>query len=361
MSNYDSLYEEISELINSKVFKIPNEQQENSYFPDFLKSKLDDYTRNISDKIKDNNISSKIKNLSTIISETIELYYKGQIYKASKHFSEYLKLNLEKNKIFKSEVNEGDIFYRARLSGKKQFNVSDLFHIKFEERHKIKTQRYSIPGFPALYLGNSTYTCWEEFERTNLRDLWFSKFETQKKMYVILIERIEGLLEILNEDSDKDRNYKFLTDYLAFFPLILSSTIKVKNPSGNFKPEYIIPQMLLEYISNDETISGIQFPSTKIDYNSLVNIEANNFVFPVKKIAKEGHCSILSELFYLTAPTSLEIEETIDNSPNEPPEYDPKTNDISIEFIKDIKTPYHKTSFAKIESRLKNRELYKIN
>jgi hypothetical protein len=46
------------------------------------------------------------------------------------------------------------LLYRVRRDSSDSLTREDLFHIPFEERYKVTTQRYSIPGVPCLYLGN---------------------------------------------------------------------------------------------------------------------------------------------------------------------------------------------------------------
>ena len=55
--------------------------------------------------------------------------------------------------------------------------LSNIKKRELRNRKKLKsvsTNRYSVPGFPALYLGDTTYVCWEEFNKFRIRDLWFS-------------------------------------------------------------------------------------------------------------------------------------------------------------------------------------------
>lgn len=366
MHKSDQLIQLILPLINSEVFKIPNQQKEDSYFPEYLESLLQHYietfNNNLSKSINDEDITlRKIKALSKVILSSVKTYYQGKIYEASNLFTTNLDQKSLEDLIFVAEIEKDAVFYRARINNGKQFKNSDLFHIKYEDRHNVSTNRYSIPGLPALYLGNSTYVCWEEFEKAKLRDLWFVKLENQKKIKVILIQRIEDLLEDI-KDEDEELKYTLLLRYLTTFPLILASTIKVKKTIGNFKPEYIIPQMLFEYIASNKTIDGIQFPSTKIDYNSLVNVEAYNYVFPIKNIAKKGYCSDLSNTFYLTEPTSLDLEEIIHNPPTRATFHGQGTqiDGRQIELIKDVRVQYNNTSFGKLEHKLKSRRVYKV-
>jgi uncharacterized protein YutD len=378
MSIYTKIYNLVLPLINSEDFKIPNNQKEDSYFPEYLENLLNKYIEfyknNLSETIESvvpfveidgvknkDVILKKIETLTKIIIDSVNLYYEGKTHKASENFITNLNKNSISELTISSLIKKDTSFYRARKSNGKQFKTSDLYHIKYEQRHNVSTNRYSIPGLPALYLGSTTYVCWEEFEKAKLRDLWFVKLENQNDLKVILIQRIEDYLAEI-ENMGEAYKLTYLLAYLVTFPLTLSTTIKVKNTSGSFKPEYIIPQMLFEYIASNKSIDGIKFPSTKVDYNSLTNVEAYNYVFPVKKITKKGYCSDLSNTFHLTEPTSLDLEEIIHNPPTTTMVHGLGTpiDDREIELIKDVKVKYNKTSFGKLESKLKSREVYKV-
>ena len=61
----------------------------------------------------------------------------------------------EKDSIF-FEIPQDAVFYRMRVCDlRKEIKRKELFHIPFEKIRQIKTQRYSSPGYPCLYLGVS--------------------------------------------------------------------------------------------------------------------------------------------------------------------------------------------------------------
>ena len=45
------------------------------------------------------------------------------------------------------------------------FTKDEMFHIPYDKRHLVGNQRYSLSGLPCLYLGGSSYICWEELGR----------------------------------------------------------------------------------------------------------------------------------------------------------------------------------------------------
>ncbi len=180
-------------------------------------------------------------------------------------------------------------------------------------RHLVATNRYSVPGFPALYLGDSAYVCWEEFGRHRLRDLTFAAFENKRDVRVVDINNLKEFNAELNAATNPLYKLTDIMRYVCTYPLILACTCLVLERKGSFKPEYIVPQLLLQYVSQQANVDGVKFPSSRIDYNALQNVKAYNYVFPVKTNAQTGYCKSLKDVFVLTHPTSLELEEVINN------------------------------------------------
>jgi len=366
--------DKIKPLLTEDIFQIPIEQKGNISFPLFLKEELNKYIdkfEKILNPIIEENVDfesfkkgiilDKIKQFSNSLVESINLYYQGKIFESIELFNNSLKEILfnEINTSYKIDV--GTKFYRARKDNESHFTTTDLFHIKLEDRVYVTTKRYSIPGFPALYLGESTYVCWEEFDRTKFKSLWFSKFRNTVDLNIILIERLEDFLTEIEKIS-KDFQLTYILRYLVTFPLSIACSIKVKKTNANFKPEYVIPQLLLQYVSKDDNFDGIKFPSTKVNYSKLKNVPSYNFVFPIKSKKEEGFCDFLTNAFELTEPTSLEIEEVIDNphKQNSVHGFNTYNEDKYFEIIEGLKTIYDSSAFGKIERRLGTRELKKI-
>lgn len=369
-----SEFEAIIEKINLEDFKIPINQTDKDYFPDFLEIRLNQYVKLYEEKfipVIDEGIPfsrgtkdaviSKIRLLTSSLIKTVNYFYNGEILKATETFNKGMDEVFFKDLSvlnFKTTVTEQTQFYRARTSEHTRFERADLFHINFKLRHIVSTNRYSIPGFPALYLGDTSYICWEEFGQPDIKNLNFSLFKNTRELNIIQLLRIEDLLEQL--EGNKSEHIPFLLTYFVFFPLTLACSIKVKQVTGNFKPEYIIPQLLIQYINENPDYDGLKFPSSKVDYSKLHNMTTYNYVFPVKKIQAEGFCEHLADLFHCTQPTSLNLEEIAYNPIGMTHSMPPKPDKRKIELIEDLKSPYLRTSFGKIEHNLKNRETRKI-
>jgi hypothetical protein len=376
MTDSKDHYDKIIPIFDAIDFQIPLTQSADLNFQNFLTEELDKYTlmyeskflKIVSETIQfdpsiKESVISKIENITTSIKQTVELFYRGRIFEATACFNKSLDSIFFSEIQALSEIEIGTNFYRVRKNENKHFSKQDLFHVKYEYRHIVSTNRYSVPGFPALYVGDSAYVCWEEFNKYKLRDLWFIRYSNTRKLNIIEIKRAEDFLLEMNKPKKGIPEITFLLRYLITFPLTIACSIKVKHPDGNFKPEYIIPQLLLQYISQNEEIDGIKFPSTKVDYSKLTDVDAYNYVFPVKEIKNTGFCNKLLDTFHSTEPTSLELEEII---------YNPFAHGMFIgngshqndkryiELIQGRKSYYLTTSFGKIESSLKLRPIAKI-
>jgi hypothetical protein len=362
-------FEKVIKSINGDELIIPKDYN-SEYFPEFIGAQLDKYVKYYEDHrsfifnpVQHLPTASSwvdmlesIKSLSGSIKESVNLYFNGDIFKATQVFNDSLNFILFKdfNPIY--SVPKDSVFYRSRKAEHKTFDKCDMFHVKFEDRNKISTNRYSIPGFPALYLGESTYVCWEESDRYRLRDLWFSRIENQEELKVIKIQRFEDLLHETENIPDENEKLNHLCKYLIIYPLIIACTIKVKNQKNNFTPQYIIPQLLLQYIAKfndaDERIDGIMYLSSQVDYSKISGVKSYNYVFPVRASLKNGFCEKLSKTFHISEPTSLEIEEIIHN-PKYPESalFDGKSTEY-IELSNGIKSIYANMSFGRLEQSL---------
>ena len=60
-----------------------------------------------------------------------------------------------------------------------------MFHIPFNKRGKVETQRYSAPGYPCLYLGSSVNACWEELGQPRFDDMMVSRFVVKEAFPVL--------------------------------------------------------------------------------------------------------------------------------------------------------------------------------
>lgn len=305
----------LSELLKNEIFELPLKQPKDESFNTFIIGRLNLFL-SLVNNLKDEEIlgyndsvdlefikrvqTKVIQNLINCINE----YYNGNPFKAYENLNSVL-LNDYKDlySILKQkEYDVNESFFRIRLSENHYpFKRNEMFHIPFELRNKVSTQRYSIPGFPSLYLGRTIYVCWEELSRPSVEKIQAVKLKNVKQI---------KLLDLTPPKSNEN-NKKEIYRFFMTFPLIMCCSVKVRNQSDTFKPEYIIPQLLLQWIrNNDRILDGIQYKSTHISSKDFTeNSELINIVLPVKTNNKSGLCTKLVKYFESTESISWNLLE----------------------------------------------------
>ena len=259
-------------------------------------------------------------------------YYKSKSYKNCrdliKIYSEYMNGNLiECNKIvarlFKRSANnltadhdfptqiipKDFIGYRMRDNQKEEiWPPSELFHMPFEGREKIGSNRYSIPGYPCMYIGASIACCVKEISFKKAFSVSACKLNAPIKVFDFTFFPCE-------KGNDSLSFYKRLVSY----PIKIAASLPTKgdDDSIKFRPEYIIPQYILHSVVRQE--SDIRKRPVGIMYTSVKELEKNvspenisrynNLIVPTMRIEKSGYCRELTKLFTLTTPQLLRRED----------------------------------------------------
>lgn len=341
---------------------LPIENTDNKPYRTLLSDSLKTYLSYISST---EGIGDEDKKEVAYICETIKAIVKAQ-YKGL-HAQAFRKLsNLFSGKtghkdfgniLFISKLDANNSFYRARIySGTKKFTYKDMFHIPFSKRGIVQTQRYSFPGYPCLYVGESVYACWEEMHRVDFDLCMISRVENQKDIFLDM--RIPN-----KNDFDKD-----VIRTLYFFPLLLSSMVAVSNREDVFKPEYLVTEWVIthndkpETKKNDALIYGIRYTSSlKTDEFEFPKSMLDNIaLFPIDALGANGnnYCPKLVDIFSITNPTCNEFEKLKCG-------YDIDLGKAGYDD-KDIElfANYELSDFGQLEKRLRDTDkfpLYKIS
>ena len=193
------------------------------------------------------------------------------------------------------EINNG-FYYRVRKSsGSKLKSNKDLFHVPFHKREYCGTYRYSIPGYPSLYLS----------ERLNVANLE-TGIKWHDSYYASCFQHNRPLRFI---DLALTRDFGALWErysLIVFYPMIMACGLKVKNPNSPYKPEYAFPQVFSQVIRLhmvESHFDGISFVSTKIEKPDFMNMDMRNYVLWIKGAEKEkDYSQELAEVFIATDP-----------------------------------------------------------
>jgi hypothetical protein len=200
------------------------------------------------------------------------------------------------------------VFFRARKHGATDLGREEIFHIPFDSREKVRTQRFSLPGVPCLYLSGSLYTCWEEIQRLPFHLMQCSAFwlKAGKNVKLLNLSTSPRRMELFTHGADNGFLKRNVINPLIVWPLLAACSVRVSQHDAPFKPEYVIPQLLLQWIG-ENGFAGISHFSTHIDSASTDAEIFCNFIFPATKIATTQQCSSLEEIFDWTKPVNMEL------------------------------------------------------
>lgn len=363
------------QAIEEGSFQLPKFYEEPITFLSFIDKSFNEYFE-IIERIDEGTIVEKLKiikpKIHTLCNELQKSYlqlYLGYVSKSYSHFDkgmQQIERYLVREFDASHSLGENRLLFRGIKREKEpEPNRERMFHLPFELRHRATTQRFSIPGLPCLYLANSSYVCWEELDRPDYKDFYLSRFEIKDFMKLNALDislTPKSLATLINKTSEimeegVDGWDSMILNYIIKWPLIFCCSIKVLNADATFKPEYIIPQYLLEWVRHNKRLNAIKYFSVKAhlnqdaDYSKFINI-----VFPVQEIKDTGYCSHLSSSFAYTNPKRFaDIDTTSEISQEGFKNYIMNFRpDISILLseLKGFEKDYTKSHFGRFEINL---------
>ncbi len=196
--------------------------------------------------------------------------------------------------------------YRGRKAESNYlFSKDEMFHLPFEKRSRVDNQRFSVSGIPCLYLGGSSYVCWEELDRVDFSRCNFCGYMNTEDVSIFDL----ALPTFINSLSEVKR-----------VSLILCCSLKA-NRESFFKEEYILPQIVLldlirrTYYSHQQF--GVRYISShqldgdsclfQCDYNNDQWVKRFfNYVFPAASSQDSGYNEQLRKQFVQTETTTMQ-------------------------------------------------------
>ncbi len=191
--NFEVFLKDVFEKYKEKCdsFLSPDESRHNNFSGetrDFIVGGMEKFeevsmpylTNAIRARLEQEEFLQKCKSITDKILEIIEKYFNGHSGKAYDEFKNLLDSSdcnicgliscpVDKDHVYFPFSN----LYRLRSTDEDlSDNPLGLFHVPYSLRERIGTERYSIPGFPCLYLGGSIGLCWHECNQPSLKNLW---------------------------------------------------------------------------------------------------------------------------------------------------------------------------------------------
>lgn len=329
-------------------------------------------------------LKTKISFINELFNKLINVYnlYKnGQVENAYRKMNEYFLYctNYSSNNAMQS----CNILFRGRRKGNYDNDkISEFFHIPFNKKELVNSQRFSIKGKPILYLARSVTTAIKELN-TDTSDTDFavyypiySKFYRQglynitnsieQSIYSIYMSIITGsIIEYDNRTYafSKNNSNVILGDSILFQLLTMPVMDRTSQPD-----EYILPQMFTTFLekrgyvgliyqsTKDIDEFGDKFKEEKLDYNYCYFVkEDRDCEYDTSLLDKFyyeciGNCK--KNISYSIVDSQVEECQSILRKQSETfilDEYGSLINKVAT-YVKNMRTLYNEISEADLEN-----------
>ena len=191
-----------------------------------------------------------IKKYSEKVKESIRLYYSGSVAKAHNRIKRLVRECAE-NPFAVNTLMNSDAFpgikgteiqlFRARLSNEaKAYKAKEMLHLPLSMRGKTGSYRFSIPGIPGLYLGNSSYACWIELGCPAEYKFNVAPVVLDGKQKIFNLAVMTRQWE-KKEEVDESKVHC----WLKLLILMIATSYVIEESDRTFKSEYIVSQSIM--------------------------------------------------------------------------------------------------------------------
>ncbi len=283
-------------------------------------------------------ISGRMPDILGVARKNIELlleaveYYENADHKAAQEAFDDL-MELMKGDVFISTIDDfvrlvfdgktywpsfritrGSRYYRVRAADYESSsileNADELFHLPLSKRANANNERFSIAGFPSLYLSTMLPLAWQESGYP--QKYYYSEFQYErgdKPENQLWFLSLYSPDEICNWGGTvKYNNFNLWLEvidrYLKCYPLVLACSFVNQSGKVPYKQEYIVPQMLMQWVRrNNSLVQGITY-FTCVDLSSQRSRWcAYNIAMPAAvPYDDKGYSSLLREKFCWAMP-----------------------------------------------------------
>jgi hypothetical protein len=214
-----------------------------------------------------------------------------------------------------------EFFFRIRAYNENNpypLERKELFHIPISKKELCSTERYSMPGYPCLYLATQAELCWYECKKPEV--FMISKFDVpqEPENTMHLVDFSEKMIPLAHsffcwrcnakEYEEIERIENYLLKCLLTYPLRAACSVIAVYDSSSvaFKEEYIIPQLLLQWINSDTDFDGVKY-ETVSEYEETHCFGGANVVFVSKGFDEDGYAKNLRTRIKVSTPKLIDI------------------------------------------------------
>lgn len=249
--------------------------------------------------------------------DVLKLYGNGKIIEASTKAFEIFRTMKPQLMQRYSGAYHMDVYYRIREIGDTSFPLErkELFHIPYSKNYLIGPERYSMPGHPCLYLASRAELAWYECgkpEKFAIAKFSVPQDESNHLKFIDFSEKLMPLkhsfFSWFHNENDKEAVRKYLLKYIYTYPLRAACSVVVQHHGARFIEEYIIPQLLLQWVRNDEDFDGIRYESCS-DSDDVRCCDGHNIVLMTKQFDSDGYDVKLRECIKIGVPQKVDISE----------------------------------------------------
>lgn len=319
------------------------------------------YLNNCNNCVIDDCIIPNIKYICDNIVKTVRIYNNGLPASAYEFFNRVMKKLIKTpikiypksgwTKAFEDNdplrlfrvvnVNEDTVFPRSRV-----------FHTPYNLRSKVSTCRYSIAGYPSLYLGTSVELCLNELKcNPQTKISLCSRFQldrnlTKNEYEINVIElaiKPQDFFNYSGENNIVNRgryirgglllDSEVRKSYLMWYPLIAACSFIRAYKSDPFAPEYVIPQLLMQWLRNwnkdNHKLFGLRYFSCA---SKRASERGFNYVFPTSGEEHgmiKNYCAVLVDSFKTSLPTFIHEYDSVAECEN----YLNRLSDADMDYI----------------------------
>lgn len=297
---------------------------------EFLRENFAEYVKDVKEALKPEDnplvgksmckmVTEQVENIdrnSKLLIEVLELYNAGKIVSASqKAFEVFDNMKSQLMQRY-SGAYRLETYYRIRaIYDDNPFPLErkELFHIPLSKNYLVGTERYSMPGHPCLYLASQAELCW--FECGKPEKFAISRFDIpqSENNYMKFIDFSEKLMPLKNSfiswfhnEKDAEQVKLYLLKYICTYPLRAACSLVVEHPGSKFIEEYIMPQLLLQWVLNDKDFDGIRYESCSSS-DEVKCFGGHNLVLVTNHFDRDGYDAKLRENVRVGAPKVFDI------------------------------------------------------